>query len=652
MQSVQLGNIDYAIMLIYVAFVLGIGWTLRRYMKTSSDFLTSGRSIPAWVTGLAFISANLGALELVGMAASGAKYGIATSHFYWVGAIPAMVFLAVFMMPFYYGSKARSVPEYLNMRFDYRTRTLNSVSFAVMTLFASGISMNALAKMLHQLLGWDYNLSLWICSAVVLLYVLKGGLTSAIYTEVLQFFMIVLGFTPVVWLGLKDVGGWDALKGKLGAVAQNPGALELNSGHFAPDAWTSAWKPLLGGHTANPMGVDIFAMVFGLGFVLSFGYWCTNFLVVQRAMAAKNMSAARRTPLIAAVPKMLFPALVIVPGMLAIGLASTAGKNYRLPPKPLDNAVYAKMIPAVEQASTEGLKGEAALKAVNNAIGEKTANDLKLSEAKIDAIVASNASQPIPEAMLKERLQDAVTQNDYDGVILSLVKKYCPTGLLGLALTALLASFMSGMAGNVTAFNTIWTYDLYQAYIVRNRSDNHYLWMGKAVTVVGILLSILCAYFAKQYNNAMDVIQLVFGFVNAPLFATFLLGMFWARTTGTGAFLGLLLGTVTSAVFHALTLAAGNTPGFKGGYLGVVHTFPSEMAQNFWLATFAFIACFVLTVVISLATARTKSNEELKGLVYSLTPKIKDEHGSWMLRPAVLGVILLAACVVLNIIFW
>jgi SSS family solute:Na+ symporter len=529
---------------------------------------------------------------------------------------------------------------------------LNSVSFAVMTLFASGISMNALAKMLHQLLGWDYNLSLWICSAVVLLYVLKGGLTSAIYTEVLQFFMIVLGFTPVVWLGLKDIGGWDALKGKLAGVAQNPAALELNTGKFAPDAWTSAWKPLLGGHTANPMGVDVFAMVFGLGFVLSFGYWCTNFLVVQRAMAAKNMTAARRTPLIAAIPKMLFPALVILPGMLAIALASTAGKEYRLPPKPLDNAVYAKMIPAVQLASTQGLKGEAALKAVNEAIGLKTANDLKLSEAKIDAIVTSNAGQPIPEAMLKERLQDAVTQNDYDGVILSLVKKYCPTGLLGLALTALLASFMSGMAGNVTAFNTIWTYDLYQAYIVRNRSDKHYLWMGKAVTVVGILLSIACAYFAKQYNNAMDVIQLVFGFVNAPLFATFLLGMFWARTTGTGAFLGLLLGTVTSAVFHALTLAAGNTPGFKGGYLGVVHTFPSEMAQNFWLATFAFIACFVLTVVISLATARTKSNEELKGLVYSLTPKIKDEHGSWMLRPAVLGVILLAACVVLNIIFW
>src|SRR5512145_1167248 len=322
MHSAELHFIDYAILIIYVAFVVGIGFALRRYLKSSSDFLTSGRSIPTWVTGLAFISANLGALELVGMAASGAKYGIATSHFYWVGAIPAMIFLAVFMMPFYYGSKARSVPEYLKMRFDERVRCLNALTFAVMTVFASGISMNALSKLLNQLLGWDYNLSLWICSAVVLVYVLKGGLTSAIYTEVLQFFMIVLGFAPVVYLALKDVGGWSVMNDKLAGVAQNPSALALNNGTFAPDAWSSAWKPLLGGPSANPMGVDIFAMVFGLGFVLSFGYWCTNFLVVQRAMAAKDMSAARRTPRIAAVPKMFIPVLVILPGMLAVSLAA------------------------------------------------------------------------------------------------------------------------------------------------------------------------------------------------------------------------------------------------------------------------------------------------------------------------------------------
>jgi len=647
MQNVQLGLIDYAILAIYVIFVVGIGFALKRYMKSSSDFLTSGRSIPAWVTGLAFISANLGALELVGMTASGAKYGIATSHFYWVGAIPAMIFLAVFMMPFYYGSKARSVPEYLKLRFDERTRCLNSISFAVMTLFASGISMNALAKLLNQLLGWNYDISLWICSAVVLVYVLKGGLTSAIYTEVLQFFMIVLGFAPVVYLGLQDVGGWNALKTKLSMVAQQPAALGLTADTnkvFSPDAWSSAWKPLLAGPASNPMGVDWFAMLFGLGFVLSFGYWCTNFLVVQRAMAAKNMSAARRTPLIAAVPKMIFPVLVILPGMIAAGLAITAKDGYHLPPKVLDSAMYAKAIPAVKEAAAQNLSGVAAAQLVSKAA------DVKMAPDKIDALV--KAATTLNDKELRTGLQNAVAENNYDGVILSLVQKYCPSGLLGLALTGLLASFMSGMAGNVTAFNTVWTYDLYQAYIARNKSDAHYMWMGRSITVVGILLSIVCAYLVSHWSNAMDIIQLVFGFVNAPLFATFLFGMFWKRTTSTGAFLGLLGGTATSALFHSLTSAVGNTPGIKGGYLGVVQVFPSDMAQNFWLASFAFTVCFVLTLVISLATRRTKTDEELKGLVYSLTPKIKDEEAAWYLRPAVLGVVLLACCVILNIIFW
>jgi SSS family solute:Na+ symporter len=647
MQNVQLGLIDYAILSIYVVFVIGIGFALKRYMKSSSDFLTSGRSIPAWVTGLAFISANLGALELVGMTASGAKYGIATSHFYWVGAIPAMIFLAVFMMPFYYGSKARSVPEYLKLRFDERTRCLNSISFAVMTLFASGISMNALAKLLNQLLGWNYDISLWICSAVVLVYVLKGGLTSAIYTEVLQFFMIVLGFAPVVYLGLQDVGGWNVLKTKLSMVAQQPAALGLTADTnkvFSPDAWSSAWKPLLAGPASNPMGVDWFAMLFGLGFVLSFGYWCTNFLVVQRAMAAKNMSAARRTPLIAAVPKMIFPVLVILPGMIAAGLAITAKDGYHLPPKVLDSAMYAKAIPAVKEAAAQNLSGVAAAQLVSKAA------DVKMAPDKIDALV--KAATTLNDKELRTGLQNAVAENNYDGVILSLVQKYCPSGLLGLALTGLLASFMSGMAGNVTAFNTVWTYDLYQAYIARNKSDAHYMWMGRSITVVGILLSIVCAYLVSHWSNAMDIIQLVFGFVNAPLFATFLFGMFWKRTTSTGAFLGLLGGTATSALFHSLTSAVGNTPGIKGGYLGVVQVFPSDMAQNFWLASFAFTVCFVLTLVISLATRRTKTDEELKGLVYSLTPKIKDEEAAWYLRPAVLGVVLLACCVILNIIFW
>jgi len=653
MQTIQLQWIDYTILVAYVAFVIGIGWMLARYMKTSSDFLTSARSIPTWVTGLAFISANLGALELVGMAASGAKYGIATAHFYWVGAIPAMVFLAVFMMPFYYGSKARSVPEYLKMRFDERVRALNSVAFAVMTIFASGISMNALAKLLNQLLGWNYNLALWICSGVVLLYVLKGGLTSAIYTEVLQFFMIVLGFAPVVYLGLKDVGGWHAMNHSLQAVATNPAALYLKDAGttYATNAWTSAWQPVLAGSANNPMGVDWFAMIFGLGFVLSFGYWCTNFLVVQRAMAAKNMTAARNTPLVAAVPKMFFPFLVIVPGMIAVALTSMPDKSYRIPPPILSQETYAKAVDAVKSANPAD--SAAAVKAVGDALGKKVAAD------KIASLVAANAATKLSDEQIKQGLYNGIAENDYDGVILSLVKKYCPPGLLGLALTALLASFMSGMAGNVTAFNTVFTYDLYQAYFAPGKSDRHYFLTGKVITVVGIVLSIGAAYFASMYNNCMDIIQLVFGFVNAPLFATFLLGMFWKRTTATGAFLGLFGGIGSSALFHALTSTGSNLDAaghvvnvMKGGYLHVAQVFPSEMAQNFWLAAFAFIACFTLTLVISLATKSGKTDAELKGLVYSLTPKIVDHNQPFYQRPAIVGTVLLIVCVILNWIFW
>ena len=648
MQPIELQWIDYTILIAYVAFVIGIGWALSRYMKTSADFLTSARSIPTWVTGLAFISANLGALELVGMAASGAKYGMATCFFYWAGAIPAMVFLAVFMMPFYYGSQARSVPEYLKMRFDERVRALNSVAFAVMTIFASGISMNALAKLLANLLPWQFNVHLgfvhlgsydvylWICSGVVLLYVLKGGLTSAIYTEVLQFFMIVLGFAPVVYLGLKDVGGWGKLTETLHHVSTENG--------FKETAWSSAWQPLLGGASENPMGVDIFAMGFGLCFVLGFGYWCTNFLVVQRAMAAKNMTAARNTPLVAAVPKMFFPFLVIVPGMIAIALTSMPSKDYRIPPPVIAPEKYLQAMAAVKTA--DPANPVAAVTAIGTTLGQKVNGD------KLASLIADNAKNKLSDVQIKTGIYNSIAAYDYDGVILSLVKKYCPAGLLGLALTALLASFRSGMAGNVTAFNTVFTYDLYQAYFARNKSDAHYFWMGKFITVVGIVLSIGAAYFAAQYNNAMDIIQLVFGFVNAPLFATFLLGMFWKRTTATGAFLGLFGGIGCSALFHALTIAKGNLPGVKGGYLSVVQTFPSDMAMNFWLAAFAFTVCFGLTLLISLATTRTKSDEDLKGLVYSLTPKITADHLPFYQQPGVIGVALLICCVILNWIFW
>ncbi|MDD5349452.1 MAG: sodium:solute symporter family protein [Chthoniobacteraceae bacterium] len=566
--QIHLSGVDYSILALYFVFVLGIGFALKRFMKGGSAFLTSGRSIPAWVTGLAFLSANLGAQEVIGMAASGAKYGIMTSHFYWVGAIPAMVFLAIFMMPFYYGSKARSVPEYLKMRFDEKTRGFNAISFAVMTIFSSGISLHALAQLLETLVHWPY----WWCVAasalVVLVYIFLGGLTSAIYNEVLQFFMIVLGFAPLVYLGLKDVGGWAALQAKLAPVAAEQ--------HFAPDAWSRSWVHL-GSAYENPMGIGWFGMVMGLGFVLSFGYWCTDFLVVQRAMAANSMNAARRTPLIAAVPKMLFPALVILPGMIAIVMNHTSGGTF-LP-------VRADGTP------------------------------------------------------------------DYNMTIPAMIARYFPAGLLGVGFTALMASFMSGMAGNVTAFNTVWTYDIYQSYIAPGKSDTHYLRMGRWATVFGILVSVAAAAMAKQFNNIMDMLQLVFGFVNAPLFATFLLGMFWKRATGHGAFFGLLSGTVSAAIFHGLSLTEHGLPGVKGGWIAPKFIFHSEMGQNFWMAIVAWTTCFALTLLISVFTRRTKTDAELTGLVYSLTPRPKAEDEPWFRRPAILGVIILGVAAILNILF-
>jgi len=589
--------IDYTIIVIYFAFVLGIGFLLRKYMKTSTDFFLSGRSIPAWITGLAFLSANLGAQEVIGMGASGAKYGIATSHFYWVGAIPAMIFVGIFMMPFYYGSRARSVPEYLKLRFDEKTRGLNAISFAVMTVFSSGVSMYAMGKLLQLLLGWDFNFAIIISALIVLAYTFLGGLTSAIYNEVLQFFLIVIGFIPLVFLGLKDVGGWSGLQSKL--------ASEM----------THSWK-YLGSPDANPMGVEWFGMVMGLGFVLSFGYWCTDFLVVQRAMAADSMTSARRTPLIAAFPKMMFPFLVILPGMIA-GVVSASTMSSSVPMKP-EAAVMAQATHG-NGITLEGGRG--------------------LIPPKLD-----DQGKPV--------IRNGKVELDFDLATPMMLVRYFPAGLLGIGLCALLASFMSGMAGNTTAFNTVWTYDIYQSYINKGASDAHYLWMGRMATVGGLAISVAAAYVAKQFNNIMDVLQLVFAFVNAPLFATFLLGMFWKRATGHGAFFGLLGGTLAAAAHHGLTLPRGSMAGIKGGFLGpVIHTYPSEMAQNFWTAIFAWTTCFALTIIISMMT-KPRPDEELKGLVYALTPKPKDEGLAWYQKPSSLAVVVIALLIALNVIFW
>src|SRR4051812_5664215 len=557
----HLTAVDLLIIVSYVAFVLAIGVLLKDRVAHSADFFLAGRSIPAWVAGLAFLSANLGAQEVVGMAASGAKYGMLTSHFYWVGAIPAMIFVGVFMMPFYYGSRARSVPEYLKLRFDEKTRAFNALTFAVMTVFSSGISMYAMGALLRLLLGWNIHASIIVSAVVVLVYIALGGLRSAIYNEVVQFFLIVFGFVPLVWLGLRDVGGWSGLAARV------------------PDTYVRSWR-YIGSADANPMGIEWFGMVMGLGFVLSFGYWCTDFLVVQRAMAADSMTAARRTPLIAAVPKMLFPFIVILPGIIALGLT--------LHP----NGGAAPILP---QAPAGGY--------------------------------------------------------DYNMALPMMLGRYYPPGLLGLGITALLASFMSGMAGNVTAFNTVWTYDIYQAYIRPKATEPNLLWMGRMATIFGIAASVLTAYFAAQFNNIMDVLQLVFAFVNAPLLATFLLGMFWKRTTGHGAFTGLLTGTASAAVHHLSTLPAGAVPGIKGGILGVAHVYYSEMAQNFWTAIVAWTVCFVVTIVVSLAT-KAPDEAGLRGLVYSLTERPRAEAQAWYARPPILAAFVLTLTLLLNAVFF
>ena len=549
----KLELIDYLVISVYFLFVITIGYVLKKKIKTGNDFLMSNRSIPLWITSLAFISANLGAQEVLGMAANGAKYGLYSVHFYWMGAAVAMIFLGVFMMPFYYGSKARSVPEYLAMRYDEKTRGFNAITFAVMTVFSSGISLYALAMLLNIILGWDFNISVFLAAGIVLIYTFLGGLTSAVYNEVLQFFLIVLGIAPLVYLGLHKAGGWHG-------IMQNVDNAKLH-----------IWKGMAHAST-NPMGVDAFSLVFGLGFVLAFGYWCTDFLVVQRAMISKNLNSAQRTPVIASVPKILMPVIVILPGIILLALQKKF-TGFELPV---------------------------------NADG----------------------------------------QTDYNMTMPLLLAKLYPNGILGVGITALIASFMSGMAGNVTAFNTVFTFDIYQSYIKKNASEKHYLYVGKGTTILGILISIATAYVAKSFNSIMDLLQLVFSFVNAPLFATFFLGMFWKRTTANGAFYGLLSGTAAAALTHGLTTAEG-----KGGWMANIHTFYSGTSQAFNIAGIAFIVCFIVTFVVSLFT-KPKPESTLVGLVYSLTPRQKDKSRLWYRNPLVLGVIVLLITFILNIIFY
>ncbi|MFD0773471.1 sodium:solute symporter family protein [Streptomonospora algeriensis] len=544
--------VDYTLLALYFVFVLGIGFLARRSVSTSLDFFLSGRSLPAWVTGLAFIAANLGAIEIIGMSANGANYGMATMHYFWVGAVPAMLFLGLVMMPFYYGSKVRSVPEFMNRRFGKAAHLVNGISFALAQILIAGINLFLLATIVDALLGWPLWLSLVVAATIVLSYTALGGLSAAIYNEVLQFFVIVAALTPLTLAGLNRVGGWSGLVEEITASPQ--GAKQL-----------SAWPGNdLTGFTNDILSV--FGIVLGLGFVLAFGYWTTNFVEVQRAMASKSMSAAMRTPIIGAFPKLLIPFIVVIPGMIA-GVAAS------------------EMV---------------ALKA-----GEDT----------------------------------NVTYND---AILLLMRDLLPNGLLGVALAGLLASFMAGMAANLSSFNTVFTYDLWQTYIVRDRPDSYYLSMGPWVTVGATVGAVGTAYIASGYTNLMDYLQQLFSFFNAPLFATFILGMYWKRMTPHAGWSGLVAGTAAAVGVFAL------------GETGVIEL--SAQGTSFVGAGAAFVVDIVVSVVVSLFT-RPKPESELVGLVHSLTPRESlrashtGEDAGWYRRPGLLAAIVVVLVIVLNIIF-
>lgn len=549
--------VDYSLIALYFLFVLGIGIVAKRSVSSSVDFFLSGRSLPAWVTGLAFISANLGAVEIIGMSANGANYGVPTVHYFWIGAVPAMLFLGIVMMPFYYGSKVRSVPEFMRRRFGNTAHLVNAISFAVAQLLIAGINLYLLASIVETLLGWPLWVSLGVAAAIVLTYTALGGLSAAIYNEVLQFFVIVAALLPLTLVGLSRVGGYDGLKAKL---TESGGAEQLSS--WSGTAMTGIDNPVL----------SVIGIVFGLGFVLSFGYWTTNFVEVQRAMASDSISAAQRSPIIGAFPKMLIPFIVILPGMIAAVLVN-------------------------EIASPKASGGEP----------------------------------------------------DYNNALLYLMRDLLPNGMLGVAIAGLLASFMAGMAANISAFNTVFSYDLWETYLVKNREDDYYTGVGRAATVAATLVAIGTATFAASYSNIMDYLQTLFGFFNAPLFATFILGMFWKRMTPTAGWVGLVSGTGAAVLVGVLS--EDTLGGLSVGVLGL-----SGQGASFVAAGAAFVVDVLVSVGVSMVTS-PKPESELRGLVYSLTPK-SDFHDegqgrlAWFEQPTKLAGIGLVAVVALNIMFW
>ncbi len=554
---VHLAPVDLVIVIFYFALVLAIGFYLKGRASTGEDFFMAGREMTAWIAGLSFLSANLGALELMGWAAAAYQYGILAAHWYWIGAIPAMLFLGIVMMPFYYISKTHSVPGYLKLRFGESSRALSAVSFAFMTVLMSGINMYSMALVMKVVLGWDINFSIWVSSITVAIYITLGGLRSAIFNEVLQFILIWAGALLIPILGLVQAGGWRAL--------------QLQVAHNASAEYTHLWSTL-GSFKDNPMGIHWTGIVFGLGFVISFGYWTTDFLVVQRVLAAKDLRSAKMAPIIGAAFKMFVPFIVILPGLLALAV--------------------------------------------------------------------------LPEKLTGEGIAIATGGHSYNEVLPLMLARYCGPGLLGLGITALIAGFMSGMAGNVSAFSTVWTYDIYGALINKKATDAQSVRMGRWSTILGVLISIGTAYLVMQFLSIMDYVQALFSFFIAPLFGTVILGMLWKRTTSAGGFWGLLVGTVSSVGMWAWVKLDPSALRFVA-----LSSNAHDMAENMYRGLWSWIVCVVVTVVVSLMT-KPKPESELAGLVYGVTAIPSEEQVAIYKRPAFWAVGVAIVFVALNIIFW
>jgi solute:Na+ symporter, SSS family len=554
---VHLSPVDAVIIAFYFILVLAIGWYLKGKAETGEDFFMAGREMTAWVAGLSFLSANLGALELMGWAGSAYQYGILATHWYWIGAIPAMLFLALVMMPFYYISKTHSVPGYLKLRFGEPSRALSAVSFAFMTVLMSGVNMFAMAKVMQIVLGWDINFSIWVSSITVAIYVALGGLRSAIFNEVLQFFLIWAGALLIPILGLYEAGGWTNLKAQIA--------------HNVSSQYVHLWSGL-GHFSTNPMGIHWTGIVFGLGAVLSFGYWTTDFLVVQRILAAKDIRSAEMAPIIGAGFKMLVPFIVILPGLLGLAV--------------------------------------------------------------------------LPVKLVPESVAAATGAHSFNDVLPLMLARYCGPGLLGLGITALIAGFMSGMAGNVSAFTTVWTYDIYRPLINSRGDDRHYVNVGRWTTILGVLISVGTAYLVMQFASIMDYVQALFSFFVAPLYGTVVLGMLWKRATNSGGFWGLLCGMVTSIGMWGWVKA--NPAALR--YVALSSD-AKPMAQDMYQALWSFVVCVLVTVIVSFAT-QPKPDVELDGLVYGLTkvPKVGDVP--LYEKPIFWAGVVVVVFVALNIIFW